>query len=164
MVLDLTRLFENEGEELPFSESLDLSDFEQAGYRPLQEPVSIEGKVSNIAGVVTVEYVIRYTTQAPCDRCLTPVVQKRTLRSSQVAVRQLSGEDNDEFLVLPDARLDLQELAYADIVLDLPSKNLCSEDCKGLCPICGANLNRELCSCERKSVDPRLQVLRDLLS
>ena len=59
--------------------------------------------------------------------------------------------------------LDLDELLRADILLSLPSKILCKEDCKGLCSVCGADRNKQECHCEEKSVDPRLEILGDLL-
>jgi uncharacterized protein len=49
------------------------------------------------------------------------------------------------------------------VLLELPYKSLCREDCRGLCPLCGKNLNEGLCGCNRKSVDPRLAILGQLL-
>ncbi|MGB9809870.1 MAG: YceD family protein, partial [Caldanaerobacter sp.] len=49
------------------------------------------------------------------------------------------------------------------VILSLPMKFLCKEDCKGLCPICGTNLNYGSCSCKREDIDPRLEVLSKLL-
>lgn len=163
MVVDLTRLFENEGEELFFSHSLSLRDFDPSDTFPVKTPVSVKGMARNDAGVVTVRYTIAYTVGAVCDRCLKPVSFPGELASEQVAVRALSGEDNEEFLVLPDAQLNLDELVYADMILELPSKILCSEDCKGLCPVCGGNLNEQICGCTRKTTDPRLKALESLL-
>ena len=65
--------------------------------------------------------------------------------------------------VLPDLVLDLDALAEEDVVLNLPSKVLCKEDCKGLCPQCGKNLNDGPCDC-KEPVDPRLAGLLDLLN
>lgn len=163
VVLDLSRLFENECKELPFNTSLDLSGVRMDGVSPFSGPVPIKGKASSFAGIVTVEYHIGYTLGLPCNRCLESVVQHREIHVSQVAVRSLSGDDGDDFFVLPDGRLDLGEAAYADIILDMPSKILCREDCRGLCPECGANLNHEPCRCARAAVDHRLRPLLDLL-
>lgn len=163
MVLDLTRLFENEGEELLFSHSLDLSSFEQSGIHPLLAPVKISGKAQNTAGIVTLSYTARYTLDMPCDRCLTPVTRQRVLKSSTVAVRRLENEEHDDYLVLPDAVVNLDELVFTDLVLELPSKNLCGENCKGLCPECGANRNIAPCTCPQTAGDPRLRALRELL-
>lgn len=163
MVLDLTRLFEEEGEELRFQHEMDLSGVELAGVHPVSGPVQVEGRAYNEAGVVTVSYEVRYTLEIPCDRCLTPVRSEKQLHSEQVAVRKLHGEQEDDFLLLPDGQFDLDEAVYADVVLELPTKTLCSEDCRGLCPICGANRNRQDCGCRAETGDLRLQSLRELL-
>ena len=80
-------------------------------------------------------------------------------------VRELSDEENDdgEFVVVPDETLDVDQLVTEDILLDLPSKFLCSPNCRGLCPRCGKDLNEGDCGCEREDVDPRLAVLKELL-
>ena len=57
----------------------------------------------------------------------------------------------------------LDELVEADLILSLPFKNLCREDCRGLCPICGKNLNEGLCGCRPQTADPRLEILRQLI-
>ena len=61
-----------------------------------------------------------------------------------------------------DEQLDLDELMGEVFILNLDTKNLCSEDCKGICPGCGADLNKEACRCKRE-IDPRLAKLAQLL-
>mgnify|MGYP000559119389 CR=1 FL=1 len=77
--------------------------------------------------------------------------------------RRSRGEDSDEIILLEHDEVDLAELARDAFILDMDTKTLCSEDCKGLCPGCGVNLNREPCRC-KKQVDPRLAKLASLLS
>ena len=78
-----------------------------------------------------------------------------------VLVRQLNEEDNGDFIVVSGNQLDLDDLATSDILLELPSVVYCREDCKGLCPVCGANLNEKDCGCDLKQPDPRLQILSE---
>ena len=66
-------------------------------------------------------------------------------------------------MVVPEERLDLDQLLTEDILLDMPSKFLCRPDCKGICPVCGKNRNLEDCSCQQREVDPRLAALQSLL-
>ena len=70
--------------------------------------------------------------------------------------------DDDDYIVVKNRVLDLQELVNEEVSLNLPTKILCSDDCKGLCPQCGANLNVSKCDC-KKDVDPRLSALLQLL-
>ena len=64
--------------------------------------------------------------------------------------------------MIEDMHFNLDPLVTEDIFLSLPTKILCSEDCKGLCPKCGVNLNLGKCSC-KKEIDPRLAALKELL-
>ena len=73
------------------------------------------------------------------------------------------GED-DLYIRVQSEEIDLYELLREDIILNLPMIHLCKPDCKGLCSQCGANLNYEKCSCNKDSVDPRLEILKTLLN
>ena len=75
---------------------------------------------------------------------------------------ELQNEEADEIVLLENGEVDVGELARTAFILGMDTKTLCSEDCKGLCSRCGANLNLGPCSCE-KEIDPRLAVLAKLL-
>jgi len=62
-----------------------------------------------------------------------------------------------------DEEIDISEAVREHLLLNLPIRPLCSEDCKGICPQCGADLNEEACGCEKKTIDPRMEVLKKLL-
>ncbi|MBR1859940.1 MAG: DUF177 domain-containing protein [Selenomonadaceae bacterium] len=62
-----------------------------------------------------------------------------------------------------DGFIDIAEMIRDTVMAAQPIKNLCKEDCKGLCPICGANLNENECNCDRFVVDPRLEALKNFL-
>ena len=71
-------------------------------------------------------------------------------------------EENDDIILLEDGCVDLGDLAKTMFILEMDTKTLCSEDCKGICPGCGVDLNQGSCTC-KKEVDPRLAVLAKLL-
>ena len=76
---------------------------------------------------------------------------------------ELEDEENDDIILLDgEMQLDLEELLGYVFLLNMDTKNLCSPDCKGLCPGCGADLNHEPCRC-KKEIDPRLSKLAQLL-
>ena len=60
-------------------------------------------------------------------------------------------------------KLDVDGLIYSEVVVNLPMKHLCKDDCEGICPKCGKDLNEGDCGCPAKEIDPRLQALADLL-
>ena len=66
-------------------------------------------------------------------------------------------------MIVRDGFLDVDEELSEMLEMDFPSKILCREDCRGLCPKCGANRNHGSCSCPEKEVDPRLAPLAKLL-
>ena len=82
---------------------------------------------------------------------------------SCVLAQEKQDMENDDIVLLDHDEVDLADLAGTAFILDMDTKTLCSEDCKGLCPGCGVNLNREACRC-KKQVDPRLAKLAQLLA
>ncbi|MBQ6381760.1 MAG: DUF177 domain-containing protein [Clostridia bacterium] len=162
MLIELKKLFENEGTSLPLCLQVDLSDVQQRGEPLFVTPVSVEGEIRNRLGIVTLQAEARFTYRAPCDRCAEPVERAFTLPVAHGLVAELNNEDNDDFLVVENMKLDVDELIRSDVLLSLPTKFLCREDCKGLCSKCGANLNLGTCECA-KEVDPRLSALLELM-
>ncbi len=164
MVLDFNRLFEVEGESVPLKYSLDLSDVEQWGIKPFESPVEIEGIVCNRTGIVTLTYTAEFSTTVPCDRCTESIAISQKLEFTHKLIAKLYNEDPDsDYVEVPTGKLDFKELATADLILELPNKYLCGDDCKGICMVCGANLNNTSCGCATKEVDPRLAKLLSLL-
>ena len=85
-------------------------------------------------------------------------------RSMQISASSVDpAYPSDEMILVQDFKLDLYELVYTEVVLAMPSKHLCTKDCKGLCFKCGKNLNDGPCGCATKEVDPRLKALAELL-
>ena len=162
MVLDLEPIFNNEGMVKEFSYELDLSEQELSGVKPFSTPVRVSGSVGNHTGVVELSAKADFVLDMDCDRCAKPIKLALTADVFHTLVTSLNDEANDELLLINELRFDLDPLVTEDIFLELPSKFLCSEDCKGVCPKCGKDLNTGSCSCE-KEIDPRLAALKQLL-
>ena len=86
-----------------------------------------------------------------CDRCLSPSTEKIIVGFDE----EISAENISENIA------DITEIVRDTFLASLPMQNLCREDCKGLCPVCGKNLNVGNCECDRLNVDPRLTALKD---
>ncbi len=163
MRLDLKNLMLTPGEALPFAFDLDLTQAEHCGGRPVTEPVSVCGQVRNMAGALILTASLATTLSLVCDRCLKPFTREKRVEYETLLASQLEDEQNDDIVLLDsDGTLELEGLMRDVFLLELDTKNLCSEDCKGLCSGCGADLNREPCRC-KKEVDPRLAALAQLL-
>lgn len=132
------------------------------------EPVQVEGTVVNRGGymLLTETAVVSYETQ--CARCLEPIHGTVTLTAEKPVAEEkgltsLENKDNDDYAQISDGMLDLVPPLRDEFLLSFPMRFLCKEDCAGLCAGCGANLNREVCRCQKKDVDPRFSKLAALL-
>ncbi len=164
MIVDLKRIFVEENASLPITYAFDMHDVEFAGAFPLSKPVTFDGVVSNKADLVELKAVIMYTVTAPCDRCGVMTEHLCTVKVDKVLAVSVQSEENDHILLTPDRMLDLDEFIYSEVVVSFPSKHLCREDCRGLCPQCGRNLNEGDCDCPKTEIDPRLSALAELLT
>lgn len=162
MLLNVKPILHTPGKRMDFQFSMDLSALEFAGRYPVTQPVEVTGQVRNTADVLELELTARTTLDAVCDRCGKAFPQEKEVTYQCLLAEELQNEDNDEIVLLEDGQADVGELARTAFILGMDSKTLCSEDCKGLCPRCGADLNLGPCSC-KKEVDPRLAVLAKLL-
>jgi uncharacterized protein len=111
---------------------------------------------------------VKTLAKLECSRCISVYDQPITSNMDFVidfgeSPQELKEEDN-YFVVDPSSGFfQIDSLVRETIILSLPLKPLCSEDCKGLCPICGTDLNKSRCNCERKESDPRWEKLKGLL-
>lgn len=153
--VELDPLFNRAGASLTLDRDTELPGF--------SGPVKVRGSIRNTAGVVYSDATIETELHTVCDRCACNVVRHLSVPFVHTFVPEVSNEDDaDDYIILPDLVLDVDALAEEDLVLNLPSKVLCKDDCKGLCPQCGKNLNDGPCDC-KEPVDPRLAGLLSLL-
>lgn len=162
MIITLESLMNGGIEKLPLDLSFDFSKEEFDGVFPFTTPVLLKGEISNRAGIVRLEAAARFDLTALCDRCAAEFTKNFCVPVEHILVSELNEEDNDDFIVVPPEGLDIERLTLEDIYLYLPSKLLCREDCKGVCPSCGADLNKGSCGC-KKEVDPRFEALLSML-
>ena len=103
------------------------------------------------------------TLNIPCDRCLEDVEVPFSLDfEKHVNLEAEDDKESDETNYIDGYNLDVDKLLYNEILIGWPMKVLCSEDCKGICSVCGQNLNEGTCDCEDTGLDPRMSVIRDV--
>ena len=147
MVLNLKQLYNIVGEKLIVDYAVDPDRLKEIKQYSFIDPVSVKGSVYNRAGIVMLNCTVDFTLDAVCDRCLILFEKSFSFGCEHILVRECNT-DNDEFVVTEGDLLDLDELVIQDILLQLASKMLCRDDCKGLCPICGTDLNLNECNCQ----------------
>ena len=162
MLLDVSKLINAPGERMEFSFEMDLSDVDFGGLYPAQEPVVVTGAVRNTAGMLTLDFTAATVLKSVCDRCLKPFDNPKSVHCQYLLTEKLENEDSDDILELENGCVDVEDLARTAFIFEMDTKTLCSEDCKGICPGCGVDLNQGKCIC-KKQVDPRLAVLAQLL-
>ena len=143
MLIDISRIKSSTGDVLVIDETLDISELD-----PAFSDVKVEGKIKNIAGVLTIKAVISGTYTSVCDRCMEDASLK--LEAKLDTIFDLN-EAKDDSLTLENGKIDLTRTAYDALSLEIPMVLLCKEDCKGICPNCGVNLNFEECHCEEEN-------------
>ncbi len=163
MKIDLTGLFNGSQKEIEINQASDLSGLIYSTYNPIKDKVIVKGELYAKADIVYLDVNISFTFYGYCDRCADELKKDFSFDVKKIVVEQLQNENDDEkYIVVKNRLLDLEELVNEEVSLNLPTKILCREDCKGLCSQCGANLNVSKCDC-KKDIDPRLSALLQLL-
>lgn len=164
MIINISEILTNPSVKKNYDVNIDLSGISFKGRTfpiskksPFTLEILYEDKVLQILGTTEVKVLI------PCDRCLDDV--EFTFPISIDESIKMDGDsdgDKDDFYYIDGCILDVDKLISDEIVVALPTKVLCKEDCKGLCSVCGTNLNHDTCDCDRVSLDPRMAAIKDI--
>ncbi len=138
----------------------------------LEESVALEAVLTRKRGDVRIRGALRTALNFTCSRCLrefrVPIDQSFDLSYEPLSQAPRSDEEIElkyedmNIAFYRDGIIDVDWLVREQLVLAVPLKPVCSENCRGLCEICGTDLNLESCRCARSQLDPRLAALIDL--
>lgn len=145
------RDFEFELPELNLQDELQLSD------------VAGTVRVTRTAQGLLVQVKMHGTTTGECSRCLTDIQQPLEVDFTELYAFNPDQQTESELMVPETGKIDLAPLIRDEFLLAIPLNSLCKPDCKGLCPVCGENLNETDCGHNELPVDPRLSELNKLL-
>ena len=171
MIISLDKLNRRETDKLDlnFSQKIDTINYCDNSYK-LTSPINVNGKVSNTNKGLYLDIDVDFTILDNCARCLDEVEVPIEYSIEGFLVKE--GFDEDEFEEDDAFIYDGQELNLVDIIeqtldFNIPARILCNEDCQGLCHECGANLNKQECSCsedanDEEIIDPRFAKLKDI--
>ena len=153
MKLNVSQYFQGVDEQKEYEFSLDLSHVEIDGNSPFKSPVKIKAIIDSRIRIVTLKLMIECDANLICDRCLGEYEQGYSFTYDATLVSDANSvgfdeETNEEYLLVVDDEIDIEEIVTDIVLLGLPTKMICSEDCKGLCFTCGHNLNESDCKCE----------------
>ena len=163
MVFNLKDVFLNDGEKVKADFQVELKPITLDGIYPFDSDAEVEAVAENKLGFVSLTLNTKFLYARPCDRCGKAMKKELEFSFNHRLVAGLSDSEDDDYIEVPDFELELDDLVVSDILLDLPGKYLCSDDCQGLCPDCGCNMNEGECSCRKGNIDPRLEILKQLI-
>ena len=169
MIIDISNVIKSINKEFTEEVAIEMTSFvSRLGEFPIQKKAPLMLHIANrennqllISGTVDIEVLI------PCGRCLEEVPTRicfdidKELRMSDGAVVDEEMEETDYLIGF---ELDVEKCVYAEILVNWPMKVLCKETCEGICNVCGMNLNKGACDCQRTELDPRMAAIQDIFS
>ncbi len=150
-----------DGKRLALDVQLDFSEKDADGAEFLS-PVSVRDSLVNIGGSIELEAEVSANVRYVCDRCCEKFDSTLTFRMKELLRKEETDSEaelNPDVIYFKGSFAELDEIVLENIFLNLPVKRVCKPDCRGLCPMCGRNLNRGECECDTRTADPRFDVL-----
>lgn len=170
MKLNIALIKDVRGSSLPFDftvegGALQAEDAEQMSFAA---PLVLHGKVTNNGDSLLVEGVLKTVLQLKCGYCLEPflfTLEEKFCEEFSEGKPEAddTGHDENGPNYFQGDVISFEEMVHDLLVLALPMRPICKEDCKGLCVKCGKNLNYDVCSCHDDDIDPRFSTLKQLL-
>lgn len=161
MRVNISEIIKNHGAYLDIKFSEDLPDLDViADEYIVKNPIDFKGRVVNFSGILKLEGCLKTNYTAKCFRCLKEMDESIEIDITEDFVEAGKG-DTDEAYTFEGNYIDLDKPLKDNIILSLPTRKLCKEDCKGICPQCGCNLNEESCNCEDDKINPQMEVLKN---
>lgn len=162
MFLDLHEIIDVPGRSVRFQCELDAERLRVPALEAFYGPVTAQGTVKNTAGILELVCDVDADAAVRCDRCGTVFRRRMTPRFTAVLQADAEDVDSEDVFPLEGDGVDAADVAETCFILSMDQKFLCREDCRGLCPTCGKNLNDGPCGC-KKQIDPRMAALGQLL-
>ena len=169
MSIDISSVVTCENKRETLTVPIELESFEtRMGNFPITEKTPVELTITNQENKrLLIQGTVDFTALIPCGRCLEEVPttihfdidKKLPLEGPIVGEEEM---DDSDYLIGFD--LDVDRLIYEEILVNWPMKVLCNDDCKGICKVCGINLNKGDCNCQRTELDPRMAAFQDVFN
>ena len=167
MLINLSDIFEEEGRSVSREVPLELEEIDfQGEHFPVVEKSPVALTLANDGkGRALIEADAGVSLGMKCDRCLKDVTKRLSLHASVDAVspdKADAQEAEDQSGFMEGYQLNVDSLISSELFTCWPAKVLCREDCKGLCRVCGKDLNEGECGCDTFVPDPRMAAIMDI--
>lgn len=121
----------------------------------------VDAVITNHSGLIVLEGEIKPDLTVFCARCGKQFGYSEPIKLYAKITDKLANDDEDEFIIMENFAVDIDEIVRSALILEAPTRYICKEDCKGLCPKCGCDLNLRNCGCDISDRDSRWDVLKD---
>lgn len=166
MKIDVSSILKVTGARVGIDCTVDLAnaDFLGESYT-FEEPLAVKGEIYNNGQTLTLEARVTGKMITECARCLDEVHADVDFDIEEYLARADEGEaqDKEDLILFDGHEVELDGIIRDRFLMNLSGRYLCREECKGLCPVCGHNLNEGDCGCDREYIDPRWQALADIM-
>ena len=169
MIIDISKVVKSINKEVSEEVSIELDFFEsRLGKFPILQKSPVVLTIANQENAtVFIKGSVDVTLSIPCGRCLEEVPTQICFdidKKLDIKEGILIDDEMEENDYLIGFELDVDKLVYAEILVNWPMRVLCKDDCEGICKVCGANLNKGDCGCQRTELDPRMAAIQDIFS
>lgn len=169
MLIDISEIVSCENKEITKEVQLELNSFiSKLGEFPITKKAPIDIRITNRENKrLLIQGEVDLTVSIPCSRCLEEIptdIRFSIDKELELNGSELNDEEMEDADYLIGLNLDIDKLIYGEILVNWPMKVLCKEDCEGICKVCGMNLNKGNCDCQRTELDPRMAAIQDVFN
>lgn len=164
MTIDVSSILKETGGRIDIDGDVNMPDTEFLGEYHFDEPLHVSGSVSNNGKSLIMRAEAEGHTTTNCARCMKEITVSVRYRIDENLARDDGEVPEDEDVILfHDTTVEIDDIVHDNFLMNVEGKYLCKEDCKGLCPTCGKDLNEGDCGCSDENIDPRWAGLLDIM-
>lgn len=169
MIIDISDIVSCENKFITKQVSIELTSFvSRLGEFPIMKKAPVALQIANRDNSkLCISGTVDFVAAIPCSRCLEEVpttIHFDIDKEFRIEKSAIVDEEMENIDYLIGFDLDIDKLIYGEILVNWPMKVLCKEDCKGICKVCGMNLNKGDCNCQRTELDPRMAAIQDVFN
>lgn len=159
MKIDISDILKTDGASLHVEFDENFEDIRQYGDIVLNAPVSMKATLTNSGGILKLDGRLKTHFTGKCSKCLKNVENDLDLKISETIVNGKTSDDIEAY-TYEGKLVDLDRIIKDNIILSLPMKLLCQQNCKGICPVCGCDRNVKSCDCSQEDINPQMEALK----
>lgn len=164
MIIDLSEIIKDYGGKMSVSGPVKIDDTDFLGESfVFEKPFYMDGTIANNTKSLELTAKIEGEIQVHCARCGQLLLVPMKFRVHEILASEDFGMDSEDAVIFSGDKLDVSELVTNAFLMNVYGKYLCRDDCKGLCPKCGVDLNQGDCSCDSSNIDPRWAALQEIM-